>query len=267
MSFFKSTMTSFAVMVLAAPVLALTPQEKGYEIAERNDVSDAGFATSTVELIMTLADPSGRTTTRDLRIDTREKEGEGNGDRSVTVFYSPRDVEGTALLTHSKVLESDDQWLFLPALRRTKRISSSNKSGPFVGSEFSFEDIAGSELGKYTYTYLETVTEDVAGETLELDVLECIPAYQRSGYSKIHCHFDTDIYQARKFKFYDRGGQHLKTLILDDYRQYDGGFWRAHRQTMTNHITGKETVLEFGDYEFGVELDERDFEPEALERL
>ncbi|MEM1036764.1 MAG: outer membrane lipoprotein-sorting protein [Pseudomonadota bacterium] len=267
MSLFKTTFTSLAALALCVPALATTAEEKGFEIAERNDVSDAGFATSTVELTMTLADPSGRTTTRDLRIDTREKEGEGNGDRSVTVFYSPRDVEGTALLTHSKVLESDNQWLFLPALRRTKRISSSNKSGPFVGSEFSFEDIAGSELGKYEYTYLETITEEIASEALELDVLECIPAYKRSGYSKIHCHFDTEIYQARKFKFYDRGGQHLKTLILDDYREYDGGFWRAHRQTMTNHITGKETVLEFSDYEFGVDLNERDFEPEALERL
>lgn len=267
MTLFKSTLTALAALTLTVPVLAETPQEKGFAIAERNDLSDAGFGTSSVELTMTLADPSGRTTTRDLRIDTREKEGEGNGDRSVTVFYSPRDVEGTALLTHSKVIESDDQWLYLPALRRTKRISSSNKSGPFVGSEFAFEDIAGAELGKYEYTYLETVTEDVAGTEMELDKIQCIPAYERSGYDKIHCYFDTEVFQARKFDFYDRGGQKLKTLILDDYRQYDDAFWRPHTQTMTNHITGKETVLEFSDYEFGVDLDERDFEPEALERL
>lgn len=267
MTLFKSTLTAIAAFAVCAPAFAETPQEIGFAIAERNDVSDAGFGTSTVELTMTLADPSGRTTTRDLRIDTREKEGTGNGDRSVTVFYSPRDVEGTALLTHSKVIESDDQWLYLPALRRTKRISSSNKSGPFVGSEFAFEDIAGAELGKYEYTYLETVTETVGDQEMELDKVECIPAYERSGYDKIHCYFDTEVFQARKFDFFDRGGQKLKTLILDDYRQYDESFWRPHTQTMTNHITGKETLLEFGDYEFGVDLDERDFEPEALERL
>ena len=249
--------------VIAGLVQAETAQQRGYAIAERNDRSDAGFGTSSVELTMTLSDPSGRTTTRELRIDTREKEGEGNGDRAVTVFYSPRDVEGTALLTHTKVLESDDQWLFLPALNRVKRISSSNKSGPFVGSEFSFEDIAGAELGKYEYTYLDTVTEN----GIELDKVECIPAYERSGYSKIHCFFDTEVFQARKFEFFDRGGQHLKTLMLEDYREYGDGFWRSHRQTMTNHITGKATTLEFGDWEFGLDLDERDFEPEALERL
>ena len=263
MTVFRFTMAAFAAVAFSLPSLAETPAQRGFAIAERNDLSDAGFGTSSVELTMTLADPSGRTTTRRLRIDTQEKEGDGNGDRSVTVFYSPADVDGTALLTHSKVLENDDQWLYLPALRRVKRISSSNRSGPFVGSEFAFEDIAGAELGKYTYTYLDTVTED----GLELDWVECIPAYERSGYSKIHCYFDTEVFQARKFEFYDRGGQLLKTLILADYREYQGGFWRPHRQTMTNHLTGKTTVLEFGAYEFGIDLDDRDFEPEALERL
>ncbi|MEM0985559.1 MAG: outer membrane lipoprotein-sorting protein [Pseudomonadota bacterium] len=267
MSAFKSTLTAIALISLTAPALSETPQEKGFAIAERNDLSDAGFGTSTARLTMTLSDPSGRSTTRDLRIDTREKEGEGNGDRSVTVFFSPRDVEGTALLTHSRVLKNDNQWLYLPALRRTKRISSSNKSGPFVGSEFAFEDIAGAELGKYEYTYLGTVAEEIGGEAMELDKLECIPAYERSGYSKIHCYFDTEVFQARKFVFFDRGGQALKTLELTDYRLYEDAFWRPHRQTMINHITGKSTVLAFEDYDFGVDLDERDFEPEALERL
>lgn len=255
--------TAVIVTALTTAAIAQTPEERGFAIAERNDLSDAGFGSSSVELTMTLADPSGRTTTRELRIDTLEKEGEGNGDRTVTVFYSPRDVEGTALLTHSRVIESDDQWLFLPALNRTRRISSANKSGPFVGSEFAFEDIAGAELGKYEYAYLET--REVDG--MEMDVVECIPAYERSGYSSINCFFDTEVFQARRFEFFDQGGQHLKTLVLDDYREYEGGYWRAHRQTMTNHITGKETILEFGGYEFGVDLDARDFEPEALERL
>ncbi len=259
----KSSLAALCVIVLSLPAAALTPEERGFRIAERVDQSDAGFGTSRVELTMTLADPSGRTTSRRLRIDTMEKSGEGNGDRSVTVFHSPADVQGTALLTHSRVIASDDQWLYLPALRRVKRISSSNKSGPFVGSEFAFEDIAGQELGKYNYRYIETVNEN----GLEMDIVECIPAYPRSGYSKIDCYFDTEMFQARKLVFYDRGGQRLKTLILDDFRQYEGRFWRPHLQTMTNHITGKKTVLEMGEYSFGVNLSARDFEPDALERL
>ncbi|MEL7466706.1 MAG: outer membrane lipoprotein-sorting protein [Pseudomonadota bacterium] len=246
---------------LAAPAFA--DGDKGWEIAARSDATDAGFGSSSVDLTMTLMDASGRSTTREMRIDTLEKEGEGNGDKSLTVFFSPPDVEGTALLSHARIVESDDQWLYLPALRRTKRISSANKSGPFVGSEFAFEDLTANELGKYDYMYIET--REIDG--MEMDIVGCIPRYERSGYSKLLCYFDTDIHQSRKVEFFDRGGQHLKTLTLEDYRQYENGVWRPHKQTMVNHLTGKTTVIEAGEYEFGVALSGRDFEPSALDRL
>ena len=70
------------------------------------------------------------------------------------VFDEPRDVKGTAMLTYSHILEPDEQWMFLPALKRVKRISSVNKSGPFMGSEFAFEDFSGQEVGKYSYLWL-----------------------------------------------------------------------------------------------------------------
>lgn len=258
---FAAVVTLAFVAVPAA--FAQTPQEKGYAIAERSDKSDAGFGASTVRLTMTLADPRGRETVRELQIDTLEKEGEGNGDKSLTRFFSPPDVEGTALLSHAKILDPDDQWLYLPGLRRVKRISSSNKSGPFVGSEFAFEDLTANELGKYEYAYLETIEED----GLTLDKLECRPLYERSGYTKLNCYYDAEIFQPRKLEFFDRGGNLLKTLQLLDYREYEGGYWRSHRQVMTNHLTGKSTSLEFGDFEFGIELNERDFEPSALDRF
>ena len=242
---------------------AKDPLQQGYEIAARSDATNDGFGTSSVELTMTLEDPRGRTTTRELQIDTLEKSGEGNGDLSMTRFFSPPDVEDTALLSHTRILDPDDQWLYLPALKRVKRISSANKSGPFVGSEFAFEDLTAFELGKYEYRYLETLTED----GMELDKLECTPRYERSGYTKLHCFIDTEVHQYRKIDFFDRGGNLLKTLTLQDYREYEGGFWRPHRQIMSNHLTGKKTTLEFGTFEFGVPLSESDFEPAALEQF
>ena len=259
----KSTLAVIAVAIVALPDPSNAQGGRGFDIAARSDASDAGFGASSVDLTMTLMDAAGRTTSREKRIDTLEKAGEGNGDKSLTVFFSPPDVEGTALLSHARIVESDDQWLYLPALRRTKRISSSNKSGPFVGSEFAFEDLTASELGKYDYTYLETRMVD----GMEMDVIECVPLYERSGYSKLNCYFDTDIYQSRKVEFFDRGGQLLKTLTLEDYREYPGGFWRPHKQTMTNHLTGKVTVIEARAYDIGVTLRRRDFEPAALDRL
>jgi len=251
-----------AFAVPAASAGAQTPQERGYAIAARSDATDRGFRTSRADLVMILQDPSGRTTTREMRIDTLEEPAEDLGDKSLTVFFTPPDVEGTALLSHARILESDDQWLYLPALRRVRRISSANKSGPFVGSEFAFEDLTSAELGKYEYTFLETRVVD----GMEMDVLECVPRYERSGYSKLRCYYDTEVFQPRMIEFFDRGGQLLKTLRMEDYRLHDGRFWRPYRQTMANHLTGKTTVLEVRGYAFGLDLDARDFEPSALER-
>lgn len=241
----------------------LSPEEAGYAVAQRNDLSDRGFSSQTATLTMTLRDARGQTTVRDMQIDTFEKEGEGNGDRSLTRFFSPPDVEGTALLSHARVLDPDNQWLYLPALRRVKRISSSNKSGPFVGSEFAFEDLTGNELRKYSYNHLGTVEF----EGMTLHQVECVPLYERSGYTKLFIYYDDEHFQTRGIEFFDRGGNLFKTLRLTDYRQYEGQYWRPHRQEMTNHLTGKSTVLEYESYEFGVDLNQRDFEPSALDRL
>jgi hypothetical protein len=177
--------------------------------------------------------------------------------------HSPPDVAGTALLSHSRILEPDDQWLYLPALKRVKRISSVNKSGPFVGSEFAFEDLTALELGKFDYRHLG---EEPCGER-RCDVVERVPRYEHSGYSRQKAWIDGEVFQVRKVEYYDRKDTLLKTLTLSGYRRYEEGWWRAHRLSMVNHVTGKETDLVYSDYEFGLGLGEDDFARGALERL
>ncbi|RMH20700.1 MAG: outer membrane lipoprotein-sorting protein [Acidobacteria bacterium] len=257
-----------AIAVLAAaaflpPLAAETPEEKGYAVAARAERSDRGFGSSEVSLEMVLRNRAGKEARRSLTIRTLEVPDEDAGDVSLVVFNSPPDVAGTGLLSHAKILEPDDQWLYLPALKRVKRISSVNKSGPFVGSEFAFEDFTASELGKFTYRYLG---EEPCGE-LRCDVVERLPRYQHSGYSRQRAWIDREVYQVRKVEFYDRKGALLKTLTLDDYRRYDGGFWRPHRLSMTNHVSGKSTELLYGDYAFDRGLGPADFSRAALERL
>lgn len=240
-----------------------TPNEqKGYDISARGDRTDLGFGDSMVEAQMVLRNAAGQESTRDLSFSTLEKENESVGDKSLVVFRSPRDVEGTALLSHAKILDPDDQWLYLPALKRVKRISSANKSGPFVGSEFAFEDFTTTELNKFTYEYIGE--EELDG--MMTDVIERFPRYERSGYTKQKAWIDQEVFQTRKVEFYDRKGELLKTLILSDYREYDG-VWRSHRFTMVNHQTSKETELVFGDYQFKTGLDDNDFQQGVLTRL
>jgi len=169
-----------AHLMLPVVLQATTPEDKGFEIAARSDRSDRGFVDSEVKLTMTLRNKAGQESNRILQIKTLELADEDLGDKSLIVFNSPADIDGTALLSHARILDPDDQWLYLPALKRTKRISSVNKSGPFVGSEFAFEDFTALELNKYTYKYLRE--EEYQG--MLSDVIERYPRYQHSGYTR-----------------------------------------------------------------------------------
>ena len=167
--------------LLAPVVAAQTAEEKGFEIAAKSDRSDRGFGDSSVRLEMVMRNKAGKEARRELTIRTLELPDEGVGDFSLVVFESPRDIVGTGLLSHAKILEPDDQWFFLPALKRVKRISSVNKSGPFVGSEFAFEDLTALELRKYDYKFLR---EEPCGD-LTCDVIVRKPLYEHSGYSRL----------------------------------------------------------------------------------
>ena len=251
-----------ATTVFATAAIAEGDQE-GYAIAARSDRTDLGFEKSSVELRMVLRNAAGQETTRELRIATLEKPDEDVGDKSLVVFDTPRDIEGTALLSHAKILEPDDQWLYLPALKRVKRISSSNKSGPFVGSEFAFEDFTAIELNKFDYRLAGTDS----CVSLTCDVLERSPRYENSGYTRQVAWVDQTDYQIRKVEFYDRRGDLLKVLELKDYRQYENGVWRAHLLSMRNEQTKKQTDLVYGDYDFEIDLSSADFVKGRLSRL
>ena len=125
---------------------AETPEEKGLAIAQEDDNRDNGFQDFTASMVMVLKNRQGEESSRNIRNKTLEVENDG--DKSLSIFERPRDVKGTALLNFTHKTGTDDQWLFLPALKRVKRISSANKSGSFMGSEFAFEDITSQEVEK-----------------------------------------------------------------------------------------------------------------------
>lgn len=245
------------------PADAETPEEKGLAIAREAERRDLGFQDSTANLKMILKNAHGETSTRTLRIKTLEVPGEEEGDKTFTIFDEPRDVSGTALLSFSHIIEPDDQWLYLPALKRVKRIASANKSGPFMGSEFAYEDFTAQEVAKYTYRYLRN---EPCG-SLECFVVERFPVYEHSGYTRMIAWIDTEEYRSWKIEFYDRKEDLLKTLTFSDYKQYLGKFWRSLDLSMENHQTGKSTKLQYDGYRFRTGLTEADFTRDKLKRV
>lgn len=263
----NNLLTMALLSAIAAIGFAISPAQaaepNAFDIAARSDRSDRGFKSSRVRLKMVLSNAAGRETSRILEQVTLEIPNEDLGDKNLIHFKSPADIRGTALLSHAQIIDPDAQWLFLPSLKRVKRISSANKSGPFVGSEFAFEDITGQELNKFSYRYLE---QQRCG-ALTCDVLERTPKYENSGYVRQIAWIDTTHYQQRRVDFFDRKNALLKTLEYSDYRKYDGNIWRPHLLTMVNHQTGKSTTLVYGEYAFGLDLTHRDFDRSRLARL
>ncbi|MEH6625377.1 MAG: outer membrane lipoprotein-sorting protein [Motiliproteus sp.] len=252
-------------MLLATPLLsqhslAISPEDRGLEISIEAKTRDIGWGDMATEMTMTLSNKEGQKSVREIRLKSLEQNKDG--DKSLTVFDKPRDVKGTAFLSFSHIQDADDQWLFLPALKRVKRISSKNKSGPFMGSEFAFEDLTSFEVEKYHYKYLRDETLD----GVDCFVVEQYPTDKNSGYTRRIVWLDKEHYRAQKLDFYDRKNSLLKTLRFEEYNQYLGKYWRAHRSTMNNHQTGKTTVLDYSGYQFKVGLSERDFNKNSLKR-
>lgn len=245
---------AFSFIVL---VNAQTAEERGIEIAKAAELADEGFQSSTVNLKMTLKNKNGQVSERSLT--TKTLELTEDGDKSLIVFNSPKDVKGTSTLTFTHKVGADDQWLFLPSIQRVKRISSSNKSGPFVGSEFAYEDLSSQEVEKYTYKFLE--------ERGDLLLVEQDPVDPKSGYTRrIVTYNKNKGYRMEKVEFYDRKNSLLKVLTYSDYQLFKDKYWRAGTFDMVNSQSNKETRLEFSGYNFDANLSDEDFTQVALKR-
>lgn len=257
--------TALLSTVLSASVFALvlegTPEEKGLAIAKASKAKGEGWKDSTSKMTMTLRNAQGQESTRELRISSLEMKTDG--DKSLSIFDTPADVRNTKMLTYSHNEGPDEQWLYLPALKRIKRISSKSKSGPFMGSEFAFEDLSSFEIEKYHFKYLGE--EKVNG--LDCYKSELIPAYDHSGYTKQIVWLDKVELRAQKIEYYDRKSSLLKTQTFENYQLYLDKFWRSQKATMTNHQTKKSTDLVWDGFKFSKGLNEMDFHKNVLKRV
>jgi len=255
--------TTVLIIVSASKwCIGQTQEEKGLAIAREAEKLNSGFGDCTAKLLMTLRNSRGQESTREVRV--RVLEVGGNGHRSLCIFDSPKDVKGTAFLAFTYKAGDDDQWLYMPAMKRVKRIAARNKSGSFMGSEFSYEDIATEELEKYRYKWLN----DEVYDGNECFVIERYPVDKaNSGYTRQVVRLDKSEYRIYKVDYYDRKNSLLKTLTAKGYRKYLDKFWRATEMNVVNHQTGKSTVIIWSDFEFHTGLKESDFDKSSLENV
>ncbi|WP_306119798.1 MULTISPECIES: outer membrane lipoprotein-sorting protein [unclassified Roseitalea] len=246
----RAFLAVFFVLVIAATAFAQSAEQHGYELARRADAMTTGYGSLTASGEMVLR--GGGTATR--RFDFKSLEV-GGGSRSLLRFEWPGDIRGTALLTHTKDGARDSQWVFLAANRRVKRISSSGRSGAFVGSEFAYEDMVDQELDSFTYK--------LVGTEVCCNIVERYPRFS-SGYTKHVVWFDRNTNLPQRIDYYDRRNAWVKTMDISGYRNY-GPAWRPRTMHMRNLLTDKSTTLTWSNYRFGAALRSGDFTTRALE--
>lgn len=257
----KGIIIILSLLSFSATSFAETAEEKGLAIAVEADKRDQGWGDQAMIMKMILRNSQGAESTREIR--GKSLEVKGDGDKSLSIFDTPKDVKGTAFLSFTHSLEADEQWLYLPALKRVKRISSSNKSGPFMGSEFSYEDISSQEVDKFKYKFIKD--DQLNGRPVY--VMERYPQYEKSGYTKQVVWIDKDMLQPLKIEYYDRKESLLKTLTQHEYKLHLKKYWRPARLEMVNHQTNKSTTLLWESYKFNNGFSDRDFDRNSLQRV
>ncbi|MDP3847856.1 MAG: outer membrane lipoprotein-sorting protein [Pseudomonas sp.] len=246
-------------LVFALPLIAQA--QTAEQVAIRADDNLRGYGDVQMQLEMTLISPSGETANRSLRV--RSREADAGTDQTLMTFDTPRDLAGSGLLSHNRASGEDEQWLYLPAVKRIKQIGARNKSGPFMGSEFAFEDIVTPFWQKFHY---QSLTEESL-DGLPCFTLERIPNDSYSGYTRQRLWIDKEQYLIRRIEYFDRKNALLKTYNATDFQQYAGQYWRPGQMLMVNQQTGKQTRLQWRDFSFHGGLSERDFSQNALLRV
>jgi outer membrane lipoprotein-sorting protein len=254
------TLVLFSCIIFAlASFGAVTPEQKGLSIAKKMQAQNDGFVGEDSEMEMVLIDAYGAKTTRVM--EGKVMEVDGDGDKSISIFLNPKDVKGTKMLTHTHKDDDDDQWLYLPTVRRVKRISSSNKSSAFMGSEFSYEDLGSQEIEKYNFKWLK----DIKGKGW---LVQRVPK-TKSGYSKMVMTVSKKYMNPVKIEYFDRKSELLKVGVFSNWKQFKIGkkvVWRANKIHMKNVQTKKESIFEWKNRKLGVKHKTRDFNKTALKR-
>lgn len=261
---YLSIIASLTMIISASLAAAELPS--GDEIARNINARDEGEAVSRL-LTMELIDADGKTRMRKTK-GFRKYYG---AEKRTAIFYlEPNNIKGTAFLTYDypEAGKDDDQWLYLPALRKVRRISASDRGDYFLGTDFTYEDIKLESRASMADYRRRTLGENEA-DGVHCLLVESVPVSaeiaQELGYGKIEQCVDDNIWMVRRAQMWDVQGNPLKTVNFRDIRQVQG-IWTQHELEVFNHKTGHRTRFIFSDVNYQDGVDDGVFSQDALKR-
>ncbi len=221
------------------------PAVYGKELIMKADAANQGFKGESSQMTLTLINALGEGVTRKMTSMVLEAKNSSLGDKSLIGFLSPADVKGVQMLTHTNISKRDDQWLYLPSLKTPRRISSKKRTGSFMASEFTYEDLGSQEVAKYTYKFIkEGSVEEKGGVKRSVWIIERKSTDSDSGYSKELVYLDKEYSNPVQIDYYDRKNELMKVSKFSQFKKLDK-WWFPHEIDMANVQTGKKSILKW----------------------
>ena len=217
---------------------------------------------------MTLIDDKGGKREREIASATKLFDG-GKTEKRVFRFLAPAEVQGTGFLVFDYEAKSDDAWIYLPAVRKTRRILSSQGGQSFMGSEFSYADLNTPALDDYNYTLLK---QEACAEGDSCYVVDAVPKRKETaaadGYSKRTYWVSKTKFVPAKVLHYAPDGKLLKEMIAGEVKLLDAKKqrYRSLRNEMINKQNGRRSVFEFTKMTFAPNTKDEYFTPTYIER-
>ena len=252
--------------------LAMQPQTSWAASPDLTQIMEKNFVVSKVpdsvaDATFTLINKAGQERVRKTFGTTKLQEN-GTDNMRMTRFLSPPDVKGTVSLLIEHADKYDDIWIYLPALKKVRRLVSNNKKDSFVGTDFSYADVIGYKVPEWNYKLLKE--EMVEGQPCY--VIEALPktdaVKSSNGYSKRIAWLRKDNMMAVKMDYWDEAGQLLKTSTFNDIQLVDQkrGKWQAMRLEANNVQTGHRTVIQFDNFKANQQVKDEFFTTRYMEK-
>jgi hypothetical protein len=248
-------------LVFLLPLLPAAAQRPdALQIMDKSrELSLTGSMSASIDL--TIMEKSGAIRNRKISITTKSFE---NGlEKRMIRFIEPADVRGTSMLVIDNKNAADEMWIYLPALKRTRRIVSSEKGKSFMSSEFSNADMSSPTLSDFRHRHLEK------SGTNNQWIIESIPADEdiadEYGYSKKISYIDIKNNQVQKMEFYNFDNELFKVIEIKSTFPLDNGKYLIKNMVANNLINERKSEILFGSIKVGVDVDDSFFTTRNLE--
>ncbi|NLF43159.1 MAG: outer membrane lipoprotein-sorting protein [Bacteroidales bacterium] len=252
-------------LIITCLFLFLFPEIKAQSAIEIVDNSQSSIDMESMEMLSTLKiiDAKGRERIRQVSTASRKF---GKTSKRLIKFTAPADVQGTAMLIFDNEDSNDDMWIYMPALRKTRRIVSTEKGKSFMGSEFTNADMSKPDKNQFDYKMLGSTT--IEGKDCHKIEMSCKnqAIAQENGYHKKIMYIEKGTFLTHKMEFFDKDGKLQRTQILKDYKKQSSGKYFSFYMEMKNEQNGRKSIMITDKFQIGSNLPESNFTPAMLEK-